>query len=129
VHDINAAKTLDLLDDVPVAEAVLQPLLRHCSTRDLLIEEPYRHYKLAKARRAKLLQLLATLAVAVAIFCGGMWFWRLEGITDLSVIMTAFGFMLGLAALKRHDMPTEAEHMQMGALLEIDRLLRARGLR
>lgn len=129
MQEVNAAKTLDLHVDVPVDHAALQPLLRHCSTRDLLIEEPYRQYKLAKARNAKLLQMLATVAVAMAIFCSGLWYWRLEGITDLSVILTVFGFMLGLAALKRHDMPTEAEDIQLGALLEIDRLLRARGLR
>jgi hypothetical protein len=129
VHEVNAVKTLDLLVDIPAADAALQPLLRHCSTRDLLIEEPYRRYKLAKARNAKLFQLMTTGLIAAAIFCVGLRFWQLEGITDLSVILTAFGFMLGLAAVKRHDMPSEMEEMQLGALFEIDRLLRERGLR
>jgi len=129
VHEVNAVKTLDLLVDIPAADAALQPLLRHCSTRDLLIEEPYRKYRLAKARDAKLVQMLAIGLIAAGIFCSGLWFWQREGITDLSVMLTAFGFMLGLAALKRHEMPSEMEEIQLGALFEIDRLLRERGLR
>lgn len=128
MHEVHAAKTLDLIGSAAV-NAALQPLLRHCSTHDLLIEEPYRRYKLEKERSFKLMQLLGIGMIATVILCSGLWFWRLEGITDLSVIMTAFGFMLGLAALKRHDMPTDMEAMQLGALFEIDRLLRERGLR
>ncbi|QEI08861.1 hypothetical protein FXN63_25660 [Pigmentiphaga aceris] len=119
----------DVFDTVDAPEAPLEPLLRHCSTADLLREEPYRQYKLGKERRAKKLNLLALGSVAIAIFCTGIWNWSTEGMTDLSVILTAFGFMLGLAALKRHEMPSEGEEMQMYVLREIEWLLRERGVR
>lgn len=128
VQEVTAVKSLDLLADVPT-DASLEPLLQHCSTADLLIEEPYRKYKLAQERRFKLLQLVGVALIAAMIFCTGLWYWRQEGITDLSVILTVFGFMLGVASLKRHEMPSEVEEMQLYALREIDWLLRERGLR
>lgn len=130
MQDVNAVKNLDVLADFPGTDtAPLEPLLRHCSTADLLIEAPYRRYKLAKERRLKLLRLIVTAGIAAAIFCAGLWYWRRDGITDLAVVLTVFGFMLGVASLKRHDMPTEVEEMQLYALREIDWLLRERGLR
>jgi hypothetical protein len=120
---------VDLLVDIPAEDPSLEPLLRHCSTADLLIEEPFRQYKLAKERQSKLLQMIGVAFIAALIFCCGLYYWRLEGITDLSVILTVFGVMLGAASLKRHEMLTENEEMQMYVLREIDWLLRERGLR
>jgi cobalamin biosynthesis protein CobD/CbiB len=127
VHEVIAVKSLELVVDLPTEDPALEPLLRHCSTADLLIEEPYRKHRLAKERQGKLLQLMGIAFVAAMIFCSGLWYWSLEGITDLSVILTVFGVMLGAASIKRHEMLTEAEEMQLYALREIDWLLRERG--
>jgi len=129
VHNTHASDTFDAPASFQAPLEPLEPLLRHCSTEDLLIEEPFRKYKLAKERQAKMVHMVGLAFIAAMIFCGGLWNWSREGMTDLSVILTAFGFMLGLATIKRHELPTEGEEMQMFALREIEWLLRERGVR
>lgn len=105
-------------------------LLMHCSSEELLAEEPLRLQRLAEERKAKFNRFLMFVAVAASlIFVAGVWAWFQGEMNLFSLSVGGAGFMVGLASLKIYERPTAFEQRQLNALAEIYMLLRERGHR
>lgn len=130
MRDITIDGGIQAGGDVKFIDQSQPKLLAQCSSEELIHEQSHRSQLLRGERSRRWSVFLQFCFFAAGLMLFAIAWAHLNGSTDLvSLFSGAAGVLLGVANLKAMEHPSQFEVRQLGALSEIQMLLRERQVR